>query len=84
MASHILINQMPSGKAALQGNSAVAVPLHQPLEEAIAQLQYLLSPMKRLSQSQQLYRLTKQADKLVYGGVKAWRRIQGEGNGLLV
>jgi hypothetical protein len=58
--------------------------LHQPLEEPVTQNEDLLSPMKRLSQSQQLYRLAEQADKFVYGGVQAYRRIQGEGNGLLV
>jgi len=69
-ARHKPIDQPPSGKAALQGNGAVAVPLYQALKEAVTQDQDFLSAMQRLTQPQQLYAFPHPADHPVNGGIE--------------
>ena len=71
-----------SGKTALDCDGAVAMCLHQALEEQVAENQNVLAPMERFSKAKQLHRITKRGHDPVHRGVEDFGRINGERNRL--
>src|SRR5512135_1871786 len=57
-ACHIFIHDMCPRETALDGNSTVTMRFYQPLEEPIAENEYVLSAVERFSEAKQFHRVT--------------------------
>src|SRR5450759_4276442 len=75
---HVLVHYARPRETALDGNGAVAMRLHQALEEPVAEDENVLPAVERFSEAKQFHRVTKRGDHLVDGAVEGPGRIDRE------
>ena len=75
---HVLVRYVRPGETALHGNGAVAMGLHQALEEPVSEQENVLPAVERFSEAKQFHCVTQGGDHLVDGGVEGPGRINSE------
>ena len=79
---HVLVHYTRPGETALDGYGAVAMRLHQALEEPVAEDENVLPSVERFSEAKQFHRVAQGGDHLVDGGIEGLGRMDRERNRL--